>query len=134
MEIARTDIRDLNEFTKYGDRFTKVASYPDRNIYVYKREHYDEERKIWVCIVFEVVKGAKCINPDGTIVYAYPSSEKFGPLGKCLSNNWFSNRMIIWLIDNPDKWDPESVVNIKKTFKYDEPDLDMSSWSNYGEF
>ena len=30
---------------------------------------------------YEVVKGIKTVNPDGTVVYRYPCSEEFGTYG-----------------------------------------------------
>lgn len=105
-------------FKDIKDREGRLAYYPESNIYIFAGRG------------MEVVKPIIRKQPDGTLCGKFPSDEQFGPYGKCLSWNWFKNRMARWLIDNPDKWDCESVVEIKKTFKYDEPDLPDSAVYN----
>ena len=63
----------------------------------------------------EVVKGKKYTNPDGSVVYVYPGSEDFGPYGKCADINKYTEAIVNYLQDNPDKWGPEDMYNFKKT-------------------
>ena len=103
----RKDINEIDEFSKFGDVFKKTASYPDRNIYVFERKY---------CI--EVVKGKKYTNPDGTVVRTYPGSEDFGSYGFCIArNSRFKDRIIDFLVNNPDKWGAQDIYEFKKTLK-----------------
>ena len=72
------------------------------------------ERKY--CI--EVVKGKKYTNPDGTVIRTYPGSEDFGSYGFCISrNSLFKDRIIEFLVNNPDKWGAQDIYEFKKTLK-----------------
>ena len=72
------DIKETEEFEKFGDVFTKVFADDENHIYVFKREREDKSLKTFS---YEVVKGIKTKNPDGSIVYIYPPSDKFGSYG-----------------------------------------------------
>lgn len=75
MEIWKTDIKDKIEFDRAG--------------YHYKRVYEDSTNRIYVYQLFtgalysqyEVVKGKKKKQPDGTDVYIYPGDEDFGVYG-----------------------------------------------------
>lgn len=69
LEISYQDIRTLKEFKKYGETFTQVKDYGN-NVYLYER---------WRG--FELIKAVKRKNPDGSIVYTYPSSSEWGRYG-----------------------------------------------------
>ena len=79
MEIIKKDIRELNSFKKFDSTFTKIWSDEDRHLYVFKRVKIMDDGK--ERIDYEVIKGVKTKNPDGSIVYAYPSSDNFGTYG-----------------------------------------------------
>lgn len=88
MEITKKDIRDLSSFKKWGATFTKVWSDDDRHLYVFKRTGVRTD--------YEVIKGVKTKNPDGSIAYAYPSSEQFGSNGYYIMGipaNYAENRI-----------------------------------------
>lgn len=70
MEIIKKDIRDINKFEKYGSTFSKIWGDDEHHLYVFKRTKNRTD--------YEVVRGVKKKNPDGSIVYTYPSSENFG--------------------------------------------------------
>ena len=71
MKIFYPDIKEQNEFKKYGEQFRKIFADDEKHIYVFSRNNTD----------YEVIQGVKKKNPDGNIVYAYPSSEQFGSYG-----------------------------------------------------
>lgn len=76
LEISYQDIRTLKEFKKYGDTFKQVEDFGD-NIFLYSRENEDSKG----VYVFELVRGVPLKNPDGSIVYTYPSSSEWGRYG-----------------------------------------------------
>lgn len=84
MEIFRTDIREKKEFRFEGDTLKQ-------------KKCYDEEKQIWLyervnhsgrLFGYELVKGVKHKNPDGSLIYLYPSSEQFGDYGYFISSQW----------------------------------------------
>lgn len=104
IKVFAKDILEIDDFYKYGDHFRKVASYPDRNVFVFERN---------TCT--EVVKGKRHVNPDGSEVFTYPSSEDFGRLGYCITNYRCKDKIIEWLVNNPDKWNPQDLYEFKKS-------------------
>ena len=78
IKIINKDIKEIEKFEKFGDTFTKIYADDEKHIYVFKRIR-DYETK--TAISYEVVKGRKVKNPDGSIVYRYPISEEFGMYG-----------------------------------------------------
>ena len=109
-KIERKDIGEIDSFNKFGSIFKRSVQYRPRNgVYVFER---------WLnnklsCL--EVVKGKKYTNPDGSVVYTYPGNEDFGPYGKCVDINKYTETIVNYLQDNPDKWGPEDMYNFKKT-------------------
>lgn len=79
MEIFKTDIREKREFERYGFQYTLVKEDNDNRIYVFKVEKKGEKPLPYEN--YEIVKGKKEKNPDGTVVYTYPSTEQFGKYG-----------------------------------------------------
>lgn len=75
-KLKHKDITELETFVKFGDIFTKVWSDDEKHVYVYKRV-----KKGVGATHFEVVRGHKYKYDDGSVVYAYPSSEEFGVRG-----------------------------------------------------
>lgn len=77
MKFKATDIKDKKEFTFEGDTLKQsYCAVPDKNIWVYERYNH-----LGRLIGYEVVKGVKVKNPDGQVVYKYPSTEQFGQYG-----------------------------------------------------
>ena len=75
MKIYHQELKENNNFEKFGEQFTKIFGNDEKHIYIYKR---NKNNKIFS---YEVIKGVKHKNPDGNYVYAYPSSEQFGTYG-----------------------------------------------------
>lgn len=88
-QIYKTDLKTQKNFRKFGEDFSKIWSDDEHHIYVFKRvKVYNlDDGKTKEVISYEVIKGVKAKNPDGTIVYAYPSSEQFGKNGYYISGN-----------------------------------------------
>ena len=76
-QVFATDIRYKRVFTRIGCTYYQVYADHARHIYVYDiiRNEDGEHRG------YEVIKGLKHKNPDGGIVYTYPSDEQFGTNG-----------------------------------------------------
>lgn len=73
LTIFRTSIDDMAHFFKYGDEFTFIKKNEEKNTYLYKRVNLETGM-----VYYEVVVPVKTKNPDGSIVYVYPSAESFG--------------------------------------------------------
>ena len=73
LTIFRTSIDDMAHFFKYGDEFTFIKKNEKMNTYLYKRVNLETG-----VVYYEVVIPVKTKNPDGSIVYVYPSAESFG--------------------------------------------------------
>lgn len=109
MEIFLKDISEIYEKKVYGSVVKRSAKYPPKNgVYVFEREKNER-------IHLEVVKGKKYTNPDGSVVFVYPGDEDFGPYGKSVDINRYTDAIVNFLQDNPDKWGPEDFYNLKKT-------------------
>lgn len=79
-KIKRKDIKEIETFEKFGEIFTKI--YKDDEIHVYV---YERRKNGGTSGGFEVIRGKKYTNPDGSVVYCYPSSEDFGVYGYYIS-------------------------------------------------
>ena len=89
-EIYRKDISELKEFEKYGDVIRQIRHYPETGWWLYDRgSHY------------EVVRGKKHTNPDGSVVYVYPSSEDWGTYGYSVWKNKWADKMIEFIVSAP---------------------------------
>lgn len=71
-QIILKDVKEIDNFTKYGEKFSKVFADDEKHIYVFKRESKNG------VISWEIFKSYAKKNPDGSIVYYYPSSNDFG--------------------------------------------------------
>lgn len=79
--IYRIDISEKKEFTFDGDTLKQKYCYDeDKHIYVYER--YNHRGRLFG---YELVRGVRHKNPDGSIVYLYPCSEQFGTYGYFIS-------------------------------------------------
>lgn len=83
-EIFRTDISQKKEFKFEGDTLKqKECVDEEKRIYVYER--YNHKGRLYG---YEIVKGVKAKQPNGEIVYIYPSSEQFVRYGYFISAQW----------------------------------------------
>lgn len=71
-EIEHKDLSTVDSFAKYGDVFRKIWADDEHHVYLFKRNKG-----------YELICGVKAKNPDGSIVYRYPSAEQFG------TNGWY---------------------------------------------
>lgn len=79
ININKQDISTTNVFRKYDKDYTKIWGDDDRHLYVFQVfKKYPSGIEV---TDYEVVKGIKYKNPDGSIVYVYPSAERFGSYG-----------------------------------------------------
>mgnify|MGYP003293731388 CR=1 FL=1 len=76
MKVFATDIKDKKVFNRIGCTYYQVYADHDNHIYVYDIINQDGIHR-----GYEVVKGLKRKNPDGSTVYVYPSDEQFGIYG-----------------------------------------------------
>ena len=72
LSIFRTSIDDMTRFFKYGDEFKFIKKNAKKNTYLYKRVNLETN-----VVYYEVIVPVKTKNPDGSIVYVYPSAESF---------------------------------------------------------
>lgn len=75
----RIDIKDKTHFRRIGYDYYRVYFDATRHIAVYEMSKDGKHKG------YEVIKGKKHKNPDGTIVFVYPSDEDFGIYG------WYVN-------------------------------------------
>jgi len=83
MEIFSKDISELKETTFHGDILKQKEYSKEYNKYLYER--YIVRNGKETLIGYEIVIPVKHKNPDGTIVFVYPSSSDFGKKGWYLS-------------------------------------------------
>lgn len=84
MKIFSKDISEKKEFTFEGDTLKQKYCYDeDKHIYVYER--YNHSGRLFG---YELVRGVRRKQPNGEIVYVYPSSEQFGKYGYFISAQW----------------------------------------------
>lgn len=76
-KIKVTDIKDKIEFVSDGDILRRLESNEAANLYLYGRYWKDNGHLKG----YELVRGVKRKQPDGSIVFTYPSSEQFGRYG-----------------------------------------------------
>lgn len=75
MKIFAKDIEERLEFDRCGYHYVNICLDTEKKAGIW------ELRKDNKCYGFEVVKGKKHKNSDGSVVYAYPSDEQFGTYG-----------------------------------------------------
>ena len=75
MKIFSTDIKYKKEFDRIGYHYTMVRADDEHHVYLYEMEKGNPYSQ------YELVKGKKHTNPDGEVVYVYPSDEDFGVYG-----------------------------------------------------
>lgn len=112
MKIFSKDISEEKTFEKFGDIFTQIRNNPETGWWLYKRVRKDNPSKIH----YEVVKGVKRKNPDGTIVYSYPNSERWEIYGYTVDNNRYADRIIEFLMGATSR-SAQEIYEFKKTLK-----------------
>lgn len=99
MKVFKKDISEKTEFHRAG--------YDYKNIYYNDRFHTGvwELRKGDKVYGYEVIRGKKMKNPDGSIVYVYPCDEDFGKCGFYITGNDAYNKSFERLHDiERDAW------------------------------
>ena len=117
-KTVRTPIETLETFTKYGCRFVRKSSNSATNVYVYERfaTNFDTGKEYLMCL--EVVKGIPYTQPNGDKIHLYPSDEQFGVYGKSVDINKYTDRIVEYLVNNPNGWGPEEYHNFKISLAY----------------
>ena len=75
-DINATSIEDRKEFIFCGDTLKQCEHNETTGLWLYER--YNPKGRL---VGYEVVKGKKRKNPDGSEVLCYPSSDDFGSYG-----------------------------------------------------
>lgn len=75
-QVFAKDIGEKRVFTRIGCTYYQVYADKERHICIYDIINQDGIHR-----GYEVVRGVKHKNPDGAIVYTYPSDEQFGTYG-----------------------------------------------------
>ena len=91
-QIFNIDISERKTFKMFGELFILIAHNIEHNTYLYKRIKLSKNG-YGRTTGYEIVKPIKRKNPDGTIVYVYPSSEQFG-YGRALYTPKFERALI----------------------------------------
>lgn len=94
-KIFRTDISEKKEFDRIGYHYTQILADDEKHVYLYKLSKPGIKY-----LQFELVKGKRYQNPDGEIVYIYPSDEDFGTYGWYISGTTETTKFSIeqkWL-------------------------------------
>lgn len=77
--IGYKDISQKMTFKRAGYDYENIVYDPLHHCGIWKMTR-DIDGKV-VDMGYEVVKGVKKVNPDGSTVYAYPGDEQFGTYG-----------------------------------------------------
>lgn len=80
MEIFKTPIEDRKEFNRIDYHYEQVEEFGN-HIYLYKLTPPKRYKRKLPYKQYELVRGKKSKQPDGTIVYIYPGDEDFGTYG-----------------------------------------------------
>ena len=114
MEVKYKDISERTEF-KFGEDTLKLSYCADEEKHIYVYERYNRDNRLYC---YEVIRAIRHTNPDGSIVYSYPSTEQFNSKGYFVSKN---------NIDNP-RWGIEACI---KRLQVDNTSKDNKSKSEY---
>ena len=87
IKINYKDISELKEFVEQGTRLVQVEYNETSGRYLYERYYIKSPSLGNRLMGYEVVKPIKTKNPDGSIVYIYPPTSKFGSYGWFLPPN-----------------------------------------------
>jgi len=112
MNLYVRDISEVKTFSKYGDIFTQIRHNPETGWWLYKRVTKRENKPDFIS--YEVVRGRKHTNPDGSEVLAYPCTTDWGVLGFTISDNCNAEKMIDFYM-SAKRRSPEEIHEFKKT-------------------
>lgn len=84
----RKDLTEMFEFDRCGYHYVNICYDKDNHKGIWEMRKGDRSYG------FEVVRGKKYKNPDGNIVYIYPSDEQFGTYGWYLCGRNALNRSL----------------------------------------
>ena len=76
MKLKAKDIREKNTFNRVGYTYSRVFADDTNHIYIYQMTNKKGEHR-----GYELVKARPYKNPDGGVVYRYPTDEEFGTYG-----------------------------------------------------
>ena len=111
-KIFRKDISEVKTFTKYDDTLTQIKNNPETGWWLYERvSNYGIK-------LYEVVKGKKYTNPDGSVVYVYPSESDWGQYGYIIPKCWWAQEAIDFIMSRK-TISAEELYEFKKTLKHD---------------
>lgn len=102
MKIFRKDISEMKTFTRHGQVFTQVCHNPETGWWLYDRGNS-----------YEVVRGKKYRNPDGQVVYVYPSDEDWGTYGYTVMKSRYTDQLIEFYMSSKNHT-PQEVYEFKK--------------------
>lgn len=105
MKIFKKDISELKEFKKYGDTFKQIRNNPQTGWWLYERETH-----------YEVVKGKKYVNPDGSVVLGYPSESDWGVYGYTIPKCRWAEKTINFIMGKK-TISAQEMYEFKKTLK-----------------
>lgn len=88
------DISELDEFRKYGETFKLIKKVDSTKTFLFERDK-----------CYEIVRAKKFTNPDGSVVWVYPSSEQWGAYGLTVSKK--EDMKLIDLLMSDKDWTPE---------------------------
>lgn len=111
IQIVRKDISEVKTFEKYGDAFTQVKHNEETGWWLYERVNKETGKKH-----YEVVRGKKYKNPDGNIVFCYPSDEDWGTYGYTIPDNRYAEKVIDFLMGAKTRT-PQEIQDFKRTIK-----------------
>lgn len=103
MNIIYKDINEVKTFEKYGDVFTQIKHNPETGWYLYDRG-----------TSYEVVKGKKVKNQDGSTVFIYPSSNDWGNYGYTVPKSSWADKIIDFIMTANTRTAQE-IYDFKKT-------------------
>lgn len=76
-KVFSKDISEKKEFDRIGYHYERIFYYAPAHCCVYRMTRKEDGRFSG----YEVVRGKRRLNPDGMVVYNYPSDEDFGTYG-----------------------------------------------------
>ena len=93
MDADRIDISERTEFMFDGELLKQDRCLDEqRKIYLYKR--FNRFGRLYA---YELVKGVKHTNPDGQVVYLYPSTSQFGKYGYFIARKKLEKALVRWV-------------------------------------
>lgn len=111
VKIERKNLWETPVFFKYGNKFEMVREDRENNRFLFKRTNKDGR-----VICYEIIRGVRYVNPDGSIVFTYPSEQYWGNYGWTIDNNRHKDAFIDYFFDGHDM-SPQARYEFKMTLK-----------------